>query len=161
MDPLQLPEKSLCPSMFLTSSILPELVFVCLTTSTCFYGVKNDNSFGTFNCPPGMTWWRLINSPRHTPEIFPCFHGVATSSRSLQIRLLLAKSLPCALQKVTTPLTRCRRALSPRRSSRLSGGVRFDVVRDLLVFKEPSALGKTKVFRNFLIPTSLDLNLLT
>ena len=53
------------------------------------------------------------------------------------------------------------RVLLPRRISRLSGCVRFDVVRDLLVNGEPSAKGNTNASRSFLIPTSSDFNLLT
>ena len=45
--------------------------------------------------------------------------------------------------------------------SQLSGGAKFDFVRDLLVLRKPSAQTPTNAVCIFLIPTALNLNLLT
>ena len=71
--------------------------------------------------------------PRHPPEIFSCFHSVAISFRSLQRRLLLAKSHSVQSAMGHTALRPQQKVLLPRRSYRLSGGVKIDVVRDLRV----------------------------
>ena len=63
-----------------------------------------------------MTWWRLAVR-RHTPDIFPfpiSYRKVCNSAFFLQ------RVTPCALPK----------GCIPRRGSRLSGVVRFDVVQD-------------------------------
>ena len=57
----------------------------------------------------------------------------STHQKSLQPRLFLAKS---SAHGIGSPLVPKLRVLLSRRSSRLSGGVRCDVVRDLLVSKK-------------------------
>ena len=52
--------------------MLSNLVFVCLTTSMYFDGIKNDDSFGTYKFSLYITWWRFINSP-DILGIFLCF----------------------------------------------------------------------------------------
>ena len=69
------------------------------------------------------------------------------SQKCLQLRLLLAKSHPLRIAK---------RHISPRprRRSRLSGGVKFDVSRDLLVlWNHMRKEIQTKTSCNVLIPT--------
>ena len=73
----------------------------------------------------------IISLPRHTPEISPCFHGVANhlqKKKSLQLRLLLAKS-----HALRTGLAQSR-GCSPRlRALDSLLAQKFDAVRDLLV----------------------------
>ena len=55
----------------------------------------NDDSVGTYNWPLGVTLWRLVVSPGHTPEISPRFHrGPINFGKKQRLRLLLAKSDP-------------------------------------------------------------------
>ena len=57
-------------------------------------------------------------SPRHPPDIFPCFHRVSISIRRVCNSAFL-------LPRVTPRLAQSRVYSSQRRSSRLSGGVRL------------------------------------
>ena len=80
MDPIQLSERILFPSMFHESSILlsSKFIFVCLTKSNKFH--------------------------RPTPEISPCFHGVVTSfGRVSNSAFFSAQSRPLRSAKGTTP----------------------------------------------------------
>ena len=78
----------------------------------------------------------------------PRFQCVAISIRTIRsYAFFLQRIKPCELQRVTPRLARSR------------GGVKFNVVRDPSVFKEPSAQRNMNASCTFLMPTSLTLNL--
>ena len=71
---------------------------------------------------------------RYTPEFLPGFHSVAIIFGSIRnSAFFLQRVNSCELQWVTPLLPHSGGYSSPRRSSRLSGSAKFDVVRDLHV----------------------------
>ena len=138
MHPIQLSERILCPSMFHKSSMmyssrLPK--FISHEVNVCLRNWE----WLLFRCIQLFSGHNVVpinKVTRHTPEIFPCFHSVAISFRKVCNSVSsLQRVAPCALQRVTPRVASPRpkwRVLLPRRVSRLSGAVRFDVVRGFL-----------------------------
>ena len=127
------------PSMFHKSSIqlpckLSNLVFVCLTISMYLTEIGIDDYIQWFsgrdmvaiNYPDNLS---LL--PQRRDQLQKC----------PQLRFLLAKSHSLRIAKGHPSPRPKWRVLLPRRSSRLSGGVGFDIVRDLFFFLETSAQG--------------------
>ena len=92
--------------------------------ATCFDGVGNDAPFRYIQLFSGHDMVTITKFPDILQESY--LASVASRSPSEKVcnsAFFLQGVIPCALQRV----------LLPCGSSRLSGGVRFDVVRDLLV----------------------------
>ena len=99
--------------------------------------------------------------PETLQKSFFCFHSVATSFRKVcNSTTFLQKKSPLRSAGSHPGLAQRGGYSSPRRSSRLPGGVWFDVVRDLLLSGN-HLRGKSNISCNILVPASLDLNLLT
>ena len=109
---------------------------VCPTKSLYFDGIGVFRYIQVFS---GDDMLAMNTFPRHHSEIIPCFHGVAVSYR-----------------KVLQIVTRC--ALHFSRDEALDSRV---AVRDLLAFGNHLRKDFLNAACKFLIPTSLDLNLLT
>ena len=112
-----------CPNWFLFS----------LATSMYSDGIGNDNSFRYIQVFSGHDMVVINKFSRHTPDTSFASTAVAISFRKSLRLLFLQRVVPHALQRGHSSPRPKWRVLLPRPSSRLSGGGRFDVVRDLLV----------------------------
>ena len=82
-------------------------------------------SVRTINCSLGTRCWRNIQSTRHIPDIFHCFHSAAISFRkSTQLCILFRRVTPLRIAKCHSSPRPKWRVLLPRQSSRLSGAVK-------------------------------------
>ena len=141
-------------SSIMSSSKLFKLIVVSLTMSVFFERVGPDDSVGTqmfFEHNVADEFSLASTAPRSASETS------ATSPSSCKASLLAhCKGPPSTRPK--------KRVLLPRRSSRsprLSGGVKFDVVRDLLVLGNRPRSEIHIIPRNLSTLRSLDLSFLT
>ena len=89
----------------LLSSKLYRMFFVCLTRSMYFYGIGNDDSFGTYHCSLCMTWWRQT----HSPDILQKPFLSSTASRPASEKCSTPSSSCTEL-----PFALCKKSPSPR-----------------------------------------------
>ena len=70
------------------SSKIPTLVFDSSHDVNVFNGIEDDDSYGTYNCPLGMAWWRQRVQITIGCTVKELSRSLSVAKHSLSLRLL-------------------------------------------------------------------------